>query len=192
MTRGNDKNNHLKGIPFQNFFSGGGSSFKFRLSNLFHFKKKASWEHVNFHSACYTKRLPSQALDVTPGLISSASGLNQVHAWLLKEPVLIPRSGTRLTFSSRLLIASRHTPGWGDRGRSDMACLLWVSHITKPSLGSFPQRSRCEITSAAAQCIALSTRPAKTEVAWQLSSEREAFQDNRGKCFIPCLDSTTT
>lgn len=109
MTRGNDKNNHLKGIPFQNFFSGGGSSFKFRLSNLFHFKKKASWEHVNFHSACYTKRLPSQALDVTPGLISSASGLNQVHAWLLKELVLIPRSGTRLTFSSRLLIASLTT-----------------------------------------------------------------------------------
>lgn len=36
-------------------------------------------EYVKLYSACYTKPLPSQVLDVMPGLISQTSGLNQVH-----------------------------------------------------------------------------------------------------------------
>lgn len=135
MTRGNDKNNCYKAFFSRSFLS----SFKSRLSILFHFKKKGFGSMSALDSACYTKPLHSQVLDILPALISQTSGLNQVHAWVLKKLMLIPRSVTILTFNSRLLIASRYTPGWGGKNRSDIPCLLWVSHISSWAWFPFPR-----------------------------------------------------
>lgn len=48
MTRGNDKNNHLKGIPLQKFFCKGLSSAFPAFSVLLRFKKKGVWNMSTF------------------------------------------------------------------------------------------------------------------------------------------------
>lgn len=67
MTRGNDKNNHLKEITLQMFFVKVGPGFPF----FYILKRKRAVEYVNLYSIYYTEPLPSQVLDVVPGLISN-------------------------------------------------------------------------------------------------------------------------
>lgn len=142
MTRGNDENNCYKAFFSRSFLS----SFKSRLSILFHFKKKGFGSMSGLDSACYTKPLPSQVLNILPALISQTSGLNQVHAWLLKKLMLIPGSVTILTFNSKQLIASLtiYTRLRQKEQVRHPLSAVGESH-QQLSLGSLPQSSLCKI-----------------------------------------------
>lgn len=147
MTRGNDENNCYKAFFSRSFLS----SFKSRLSILFHFKKKGFGSMSGLDSACYTKPLPSQVLNILPALISQTSGLNQVHAWLLKKLMLIPRPVTILTFNSRQLIASltRYTRLRQEQVRQPMSAM--GESRQQLNLGSLPQSSLCKISATPPQ-----------------------------------------
>lgn len=112
-------------------------------------------EYVNLYSACYTKPLPSQVPDVTPGLISQTSGLNQVHTvpgrrarvTAAKDVHVNPRSVAILTLNSGRLTASRHT-----QAKSDIPRLSVVSHAS----------SGVCVPSPGTHCAGLTTTPPRS------------------------------
>lgn len=79
MTRGNDKNNHLKGISLQIFFCKGLSSAFPAFSLSFYVLKRKGFGIHQPLLSLLTKPLSSQVVDISPGLISQTSGFNQVH-----------------------------------------------------------------------------------------------------------------
>lgn len=105
-------------------------------------------EYGNLYSACCTKPLPCQVLDVMPGFISQTSGFNQVHGvTAAKEAPINPRSVTILTLNSRRLTASL-TTYTRLRRKEQIRHPSSVNHEScqQLSLCSFPQSSLCKIT----------------------------------------------
>lgn len=65
------------------------------------------------------------ALDIMPGLISHTSGLNQVHAWLLKKLMLIPRShNPNLKETADCITYDTHQPEAEEAGQTPLVCYV--------------------------------------------------------------------